>query len=129
MIGAIAYGRYSKKKDYQLFALSLRDIDKALKVRKQIDPAIILLKEYYNFLDIFSRKDLDILALYYLYNYNISLLPGCQPPALLLRNISRDKLLVIKKYLKEYLSKGWICASRSPTAALILLIKKPEDSI
>jgi len=38
--------------------------------------------------------------------------------------ISKDKLLVIKKYINKYLDKGFICSSILPAAAPILLAKK-----
>ena len=36
----------------------------------------------------------------------------------------RDELLVIKKYLKEHLLKGWIRASYLPVVAPVLLVRK-----
>ena len=41
----------------------------------------------------------------------------------------KDKLLVIKKYINEHLNKGFICPSILPTAAPILLAKKPRGGI
>ena len=38
--------------------------------------------------------------------------------------ISKDKLLVVKKYIDEYLNKGFIRSSISLAAAPILLAKK-----
>jgi hypothetical protein len=43
--------------------------------------------------------------------------------------ISKDKLLVIKKYINKYLNKGFICPSISLIAAPILLAKKPGGGI
>ena len=38
--------------------------------------------------------------------------------------ISKDKLLVIKKYINKYFNKGFICPSIFLTAAPIFLTKK-----
>jgi hypothetical protein len=38
--------------------------------------------------------------------------------------ISKDELLVVKKYINEYLNKGFICPSIFLAAAPILLVKK-----
>ena len=38
--------------------------------------------------------------------------------------MSKNKLLVIKKYIDKHFNKGFICPSMSPTAALIFLAKK-----
>ena len=43
--------------------------------------------------------------------------------------ISKNKLLVVKKYINKYFNKGFICPSISPAAALILLVKKPKGGI
>jgi hypothetical protein len=38
--------------------------------------------------------------------------------------ISKDKLLVVKKYINKYFNKGFICLSISLIAAPIFLAKK-----
>ena len=38
--------------------------------------------------------------------------------------ISKDKLLVVKKYINKHLNKGFICLNISLTATPILLTKK-----
>ena len=43
--------------------------------------------------------------------------------------ISKDKLLVIKKYINKHLNKGFIRPSISPAAASILLTKKLKGGI
>ena len=43
--------------------------------------------------------------------------------------MSKDKLLVIKKYIDKYLNKGFICFSISLVAAPILFTKKLEGGI
>jgi hypothetical protein len=43
--------------------------------------------------------------------------------------ISKDELLVVKKYINKYFNKGFICFSISLTAAPILLTKKLEGGI
>ena len=43
--------------------------------------------------------------------------------------ISKDELLVVKKYINEYLDKGFIYFSIFLTAAPIFLTKKPGGGI
>jgi hypothetical protein len=43
--------------------------------------------------------------------------------------ISKDKLLVVKKYINKHLNKGFICLSISLIATLILLTKKLGEDI
>ena len=49
--------------------------------------------------------------------------PGTQPPAGPLYGMSRNELQVLKKYLEENLSKGFIWASFSPAAAPVHFVK------
>ena len=43
--------------------------------------------------------------------------------------MSRDELQVLKKYLEKNLSKGFIWASSSPAATLVLFVKKPDGGL
>jgi hypothetical protein len=46
-----------------------------------------------------------------------------------LYNILENKLLVLRKFLEENLSKGFIRASLSPVASLVLFAKKPSERL
>ena len=43
--------------------------------------------------------------------------------------ISKDELLVVKKYINKYFNKGFICFSISLVTAPIFLAKKPGGGI
>ena len=84
MIGAVGFYRNLKKKNQEAFIISLYEIDRiiedqSLKVSKKEfpDKAEILKKlkpkELYNYLDAFSKKDLDTLSLYRAYDLKIEL--------------------------------------------------------
>ena len=60
----------------EVFAVLLRDIEKALEPKKYIDPAVKLSKEYHGFLDVFSRQEADTLPVYYSYDHKIPLEDG-----------------------------------------------------
>ena len=79
IIGVAIYAWYSKKKDYELMAVLLRDIDKALEQKKRPDPAILLPEDYHDFLDMFSRLEFNKLPPHRPYNYDIPLMPGMEP--------------------------------------------------
>ena len=51
-------------------------------------------------------------------------MPNIESSILSLYNYSQDKLYIIRKYLKEYILKEWVRASRLSAAVSILLIKK-----
>jgi hypothetical protein len=56
---------------YIVFAVTLQDIEKALIPKVTIDPRKKLPKEYYKFLDVFSKKEADKLPPHRLYDYKI----------------------------------------------------------
>ena len=43
--------------------------------------------------------------------------------------MSREELALVKEYVKEHLSKGFIKASQSPFASLVLFIRKPQGGL
>ena len=86
IISAATYGIYSRKKNHNLIAILLRDIEKALEEKKRPNPAILLPECYYDYLNMFSRTESDKLPPYRPYNYDIPLKPGTEPPAEALRN-------------------------------------------
>jgi hypothetical protein len=54
----------------------MANIKKALVLKKYTDPAIKVLEEYYNLLDIFLRKEANKLPKRQLYNYKIVIKEG-----------------------------------------------------
>ena len=48
----------------KVFAVSLRNIEKALESKKHFDLTVKLPKEYHQFLDIFSRQKADTLPVH-----------------------------------------------------------------
>jgi hypothetical protein len=54
---------------------------------------------------------------------------GAKPPFSSLYRISRNKLLVQKKYLEENLFKRFIRSSKSSAASPVIFIKKPSGGL
>jgi len=57
----------------------MADIEKALALKKHTNPAMKVLVEYYNYLDIFLWKKANKLLEYCLYNYKIVVKEGKHP--------------------------------------------------
>ena len=129
MIGAAAYSTLARKPGYHIFAASMADIEKALEPKKEVDPLTILPEEYHEFIDVFSRKESDILPPHRPYDHKITLKDSSSLPFSRLYPISRDKLLVLHKYLREHLNKDFIKASLSPVASPVLFVKKPGGGL
>jgi hypothetical protein len=53
IIRATPLVRLAKKPEYIIFTITIADIKKALALKKHTDPAIKVLIEYYNLLDVF----------------------------------------------------------------------------
>ena len=129
-INAAAFSLLAAKPDHQVFSVSLRDIEQALKPKKCVDPPTVLPPQYHEFLDIFSKDDTDKLPpLRPGVDHEIKMEPGIQAPSGPLYGMSREELEVLKKYLTENLNKGFIRASSSPAAAPVLFVKKPGGGL
>ena len=129
-INAAAFSLLAAKPDYQMFSVSLRDIEQALKLKKCVDPATVLPPQYHEFLNIFSKDDANKLPpLCSEVDHEIKMEPGTQAPSGPLYSMSREELKVLKKYLTENLNKGFIQASSSPAAAPVLFVKKPGGGL
>jgi hypothetical protein len=107
----------------------MRDIEKALATKPEIDPATKLPPEYHDFLDVFSRRKADMLPEHRPYDHRIEVEPGKSPSFSPLYGISQNELKVLRKYLDENLSKGFIRASSSPAASPVIFVRKPSGGL
>lgn len=95
-----------------------------------INPKIMVLEEYYDFLDIFSKKTLNTVTKHSKYNHRIRLLEryknfGHSP----LCRMLQKQLEFVKKFLENNLKKKFIKASSLFYLLPILLAKKPKGDI
>jgi len=128
-IDSASFLRLARKKNHDLFAIFMRDIDKALKITPSVDPATLLPPEYHDFLDVFSRELADTLPERRLYDHKIQLQKGKTSTFGPLYDMSQDELRVLKKYLKDTLTKGFIQVSSSPATSPVLFVKKPSEEL
>lgn len=110
---------------------SLEDIKVALAEKKYINPATKLPPRLHNFLykPILDPVDANALPLHRDYNHKIDLKCNTTAPFGPLYKMSVEELMVLQKYLKEQLDKGFICASNSPAASPVLFAKKPGGGL
>ena len=107
----------------------MRDIEKALAPKTEVNPADKLPEEYHEFLDVFSKKEANQLPPHRPYDHKVPLKPGSSPPYQQMYGMSQAELQVAKQYIEENLDKGFIRASSSPAAAPILFVKKPGGGL
>ena len=128
-ISAAPFDMWAKRYHMKVFTVSSKDIKKALKPKKHIDPAVKLPKEYHRFLNVFSKQEADTLPIHCSYDHKIPLEDGKQPTFGALYRMSQDELKVLQKYLDDHLSNGFIWASSLPAAAPVLFIRKPKRGL
>ena len=63
------------------------------------------------------------------YDHTIPLKPGTSPPFGPLYGMSQKELLILKEYIEENLSRGFIRHSSSPAGAPVLFVKKVDGSL
>lgn len=88
-----------------------------------------LFLDYHSYIDIFLISELNKFLLYWNYNYTINLEPRTKPHYRSLHRMSRNKLLILKKYLENNLHKEFIWISTLLVVSSILFTKKPDDSL
>lgn len=115
--------------NHTLMVASIEDIREALRNKPFVNPAEKLPKIYHEFLPVFSKDEADKLPPHRPSDHKIILKSGCEPPWGPLYGMSRDELLVLRKYIKENLEKGFIRPSSSPASSPVLFVKKPGGGL
>lgn len=131
-IGAAPFNLLTRRKDVEIFAVSLKDVEYEMAKRKKTvtNPKLVVPEEYHDFLDVFSKQDADRLPPHRKYDHKIELMEGREAPSKApLYRMSEQELELVKTYLKEHLDKGFIAASTAPFASPILFAKKPDGGL
>jgi len=128
-INSASFLRLARKKNHDLFVIFMRNIDKALKITSFVDSATLLLLEYHDFLDVFSRELMNILSERRFYDHKIQLQKGKTSIFKPLYDMSQDELRVLKKYLKNNLIKDFIQVSSFFAISSILFVKKSSEEL
>src|SRR5437667_12072255 len=76
------------------------------------------------FLALFKETTTIVLTKYTKYNHKILLKPGIDLLNRPLYPLVGEKLEALREYIKDSLKKGYIHPLRSPTGALVLLVRK-----
>lgn len=86
-------------------------------------------EEYAEFADLGSEEDFLALPEHGPQDLAINLVDGCTPPWRPLYNLSATELQILRKYIEDYMQRGWIRHSRSPAGAPILFAKKKDGTL
>ncbi len=86
-----------KKRDHEIFAVTIKDIKKIFKLKSYIDPRSFVSEKYHDLINIFKKKFVDKLPPHRdKYNFKIKFKSGGTPKFNPLYNISREELLIIR---------------------------------
>jgi sugar-specific transcriptional regulator TrmB len=94
-----------------------------------INSKSVMLAKYHDFLNVFSKKKVDILSSHRKHDHRIELEKDKTHEYVSLYNMSEEELLLIKKYLQEHLNKDFIESNTASYASLILFAKKLDEEL
>ena len=92
-------------------------------LRDQLPP------DYREYTDLFDPQEAGKLPPRREVDHAIELEPGAKPPARRLLGCSREQAQVVKAYVDDLLSRGYVRRSTSNYAAPCLVVKKPEGGL
>jgi len=121
-----------KKGKLKVFKASLYDINKAIEAKdlKERPLEEVVPEQYHEFLPLFNEVLADRLPLQRSgIDHEVRLKEGETPMCGPLYSMSRAELVVLKEWLEENMSKGFIRQSSSPFAARVLFAKKPDGGL
>ncbi len=110
----------------------MKDLVNQLKKQKNkeiINFKSIMFSEYHDFLNVFFKKKVDVLSSHKKHDRRIKLKKEKIHKYAFLCNMSKKKLLLIKKYLQKHLNKEFIKSSTTSYTSLILFAKKLDEDL
>jgi len=110
-----------------LNALNVSSIDETTQDLKDIKAK--LSSKYHEFLDVFDRAQSDKLPSHRSYDHKIELISDSTPPRCRAYRMFPAKLLKVKKYLNENLSKKFITPSQALYSFLVLFVLKANEDL
>ncbi len=137
----------SKKNKTEVFALFMTDINREIAYNTQCDLNALnvsstdetaqnledikakLPPEYHEFLDVFDRAQSDKLPPHRSYDHKIELTSDSTPPRCRAYRMFSAKLLKVKKYLNENLSKEFITFSQASYSSPVLFALKANEDL
>jgi hypothetical protein len=133
-IAIVSFNILSRQKNVKIFVVFMKNLKIQLKKQSSsivIDSKSIIFSKYHDFLNVFFKKKADILSSHKKHDHFIKLEKDHEfdYEYASLYNLSKEELLLIKKYLKEHLNKNFIKSSIAFYASLILFAKKSDDEL
>jgi len=120
---------HQMKKKFYLTAFMIQENLEVYQQSKNVDLITTLSFKFFEFLNIFFKKNVDILFLHQAHNHVIHFKEDAQFSVFALYDMSRDEILELRRYLNENLSKDFIQVNHSQMIISVLFIKKSEEEL
>jgi len=117
------------KKKFHLTAFTTQEDLEVYQQSKNVDSVTTLSFRYFKFLNVFFKKNVDILPSHRAHDHVIHLKEDAQFSVFALYDMSCDEILELRRYLNENLSKDFIRISRFQTIVSVLFVKKLEEEL
>jgi hypothetical protein len=131
-IAAVSFNTLFRQKNVNIFAVLMKNLKIQLKkqnINRVTDLKSVVSSKYHDFLDVFFKEKTNTLSSHRKHDHRIKLKKNHESKHeyASLYNLSKEDLLLIKKYLKEHLNKDFIESSTAFYASSILFAKKSDD--
>ncbi len=133
-IAAASFNILFRQRDVEIFVVFMKNLKIQLKKQDSntmTDSKSVMSFEYHDFLNVFFKEKANILSSHRKHDHRIELEKDHESDHeyAFLYNLSEEKLLLIKKYLKKHLNKEFIESSTTSYASLILFVKKSNEEL
>lgn len=117
------------KKKFHLIAFMTQEDLEVYWQSKNINLVTILFFKYFEFLNVFFKKNATILLLHWTHDYVIHLKKNPQLLVFALYNMSCNETLKLQRYLNKNLNKEFIQVIHFQIIIFVLFIKKLEEEL
>jgi hypothetical protein len=131
MIEVFAFNMMNKRKNVNLFSITLKNVEKHLEKHSKSDTMIkdVFSSKYHEFLNVFNKKTFNIFVSHRLYDHKIVLKKNVVSDYIFLYKRFEKELKIVKKYLEDNLEKRFIIVNRSSFAFSMMFMKKIDESL
>jgi len=130
IISAPALLRASRLSDSKILAIQFSSTvqAKSTTISEKIDLSSIP-EEYHEYADVFSKSKAETLTPHHPYDLQINLEKDSHPPVGTIYSLSKFKQEVLKEFIDENLTNGFICSMSLPHRVPVLFVKKKDGSL
>ena len=117
------------KQEFYLIVVITQEELELYRQSKNVDSITILSSRYHEYLNVYFKKEVDILFSHRAYDYVIHLKKDAQSLVFVLYNMSYNEAQELHRYLNENLNKKFIRVNRFQMIVLVLFVEKFEEEL